>query len=183
MNSKPIVAGDLLIADPFMDDPNFKRAVVMVTENDHTGTLGLVLNKPSIFKLKEILTDFPKFDANVYLGGPIGLDRLNFIHSYPELIPKSIHIVDHLYWNGDYEALKKAVKDQKILPHNIKFFLGYSGWEIGQLEEEMKDNTWMISKNYRNIFKGSQYMWKDVLEKMGGKYKVIANYPEDPSLN
>lgn len=183
MNKPKIETGDLLVAEPFMDDPNFKRAVILVTENDHTGTLGLVLNKPSIFKLKEILTDFPKFDANVYLGGPIGLDRINFIHCYPEFIPKSIHIVDNLYWNGDYEALKKAVIDQKILPHNIKFFLGYSGWEIGQLDEEMNDNTWFVSKDYRNIFKGSEHMWKDVLEKMGGKYKMIANYPEDPKLN
>ncbi len=183
MDIPKVNSGDLLVAQPFMDDPNFKRAVILVTENDHTGTLGLTLNKPSIFKLKEILTDFPKFDVNVYLGGPLGLDRLNFIHCYPELIPKSIHVAEHLYWNGDYEALKRAVKDQKILPHNIKFFLGYSGWGIGQLDEELKDNTWIVAKEYRNIFKGSQYMWKDVLEKMGGKYKIIANSPEDPSLN
>lgn len=183
MENQKIVAGNLLIADPFMDDPNFKRAVIMITENDETGTLGLVLNKPSIFKLREVLTDFPKFDAKVYLGGPIGLDSVNFIHCYPDLIPRSIPLTDNLYWNGDYEALKQAIKDEKILPHNIKFFLGYSGWGIGQLEDEMKENTWIIAKNYSNIFKGSQYMWKDVLEKMGGKFKIMANYPEDPTHN
>lgn len=77
----------------------------------------------------------------------------------------------------------RGVRDQKILPHNIKFFLGYSGWGIGQLEEELKEKSWIVSSNYRNIFKGSQYMWKDVLEKMGGKYKIIANSPESPTLN
>lgn len=183
MGNQKIVAGNLLVADPFMDDPNFKRAVIMITENDETGTLGLVLNKPSIFKLREVLSDFPKFDAKVYLGGPIGLDSVNFIHCYPDLIPRSIPISDNLYWNGDYDALKQAIKDEKILPHNIKFFLGYSGWGIGQLKEEMKDNTWIIAENYSNVFKGSQYMWKDVLEKMGGKFKILANYPEDPTHN
>jgi putative transcriptional regulator len=183
MANRKIVAGNLLVADPFMDDPNFKRSVILITENDETGTLGLVLNKPSIFKLREVLTDFPKFDAKIYLGGPIGLDSVNFIHCYPDLIPRSIPIVDNLYWNGDYDALKQAIKDQKILPHNIKFFLGYSGWGIGQLEEEMEDNTWIIAENYSNVFKGSQYMWKDVLEKMGGKFKIMANYPEDPTHN
>jgi len=183
MSEYNIVAGNLLVAEPFMDDENFKRSVVLITENDHTGTLGLILNRPSIFRLNEVLPDFPKFDAQVYLGGPIGLDRLNFVHSYNDLIPKSIHIADNLYWNGDYEALKKAVSAKKILPHNIKFFLGYAGWGVGQLEDEMKERSWIIARNYHNIFKASQYMWKDVLEKMGGKYKIIANSPEHPSLN
>ncbi|HUH73845.1 MAG TPA: YqgE/AlgH family protein [Chitinophagales bacterium] len=183
MENQKIVAGNLLVADPFMDDPNFKKAVILITENDETGTLGLVLNKPSIFKLREVLTDFPKFDAKVYIGGPIGLDSVNFIHSYPDLIPKSIHIIDHLYWNGDYDALKQGIIDEKILPHNIKFFLGYSGWGIGQLEDEMKENTWVVAPKYLNVFKGAQYMWKDVLEKMGGKFKILANYPEDPTHN
>ncbi|MCO5231719.1 MAG: YqgE/AlgH family protein [Chitinophagales bacterium] len=183
MDKIEIKPGDLLIAEPFMDDPNFKRAVIIITENDHTGTLGLVLNKPSIFKLTEVLQDFPKFDAKVYLGGPVGLDRINFIHCYPEIIPNSIHIIDNLYWNGNYEALKKGIQNQKILPHNIKFFLGFSGWGINQLDEELQEKTWIIAKEYRNIFKGSQYLWKDVLEKMGGEYKLMAKYPEDPSLN
>jgi len=178
-----ITPGSMLVSEPFMEDPNFKRSVVLITENDHTGTLGLVLNRPSIFKINEVLSNFPKFDAKVYRGGPIGLDMLNFIHSYPDLISKSIHIVDNLYWNGDYNDLKKAIEERKIQPNNIKFFLGYSGWGVGQLKEEMKEHTWIIANNYKNIFKESQYMWKDVLEKMGGKYKIIANSPENPNLN
>lgn len=178
-----ITPGNILVSEPFMDDPNFKRTAVLITENNETGTLGLVLNRPSIFKVNEVLSNFPKFDAKVYRGGPIGIDMLNFIHSYPDLISESIHLVDNLYWNGNFNDLKKAIEDKSILSHNIKFFLGYSGWGVGQLEEEMKERTWIVAKNYRNIFKGSQYMWKDVLEKMGGKYKIVANSPEDPSLN
>ncbi|MCO5232908.1 MAG: YqgE/AlgH family protein [Chitinophagales bacterium] len=183
MSTIKVQAGDLLVSEPFMDDPNFKRTVILITENDETGTLGLVLNKPSIFHLREVLNDFPKFNSKVYLGGPVGLDRINFIHSYPDLIPKSIQITNQLYWNGDYDSLKKNIETQQILPHNIKFFIGYSGWGIGQLEEEIKEGSWIVSKGYTNILKSSEYLWKDVLEKMGGKYKLIANYPEDPTFN
>ncbi len=183
MEMTKINPGDLLVAEPFMDDPNFKRTVVLITENDETGTLGLVLNRPSIFNVNEVLNDFPKFGAKVYMGGPVGLDRLNFIHSYPEIIRNSVPIVDNLYWNGNFDDLKNAVSSDKILPHNIKFFLGFSGWGVGQLDDEMEEKTWIVSKSYRNIFKNSRIMWKDVLEKMGGKYKIVANSPTDPSLN
>ncbi|MCO5249076.1 MAG: YqgE/AlgH family protein [Chitinophagales bacterium] len=178
-----VKAGDILLAEPFMNDPNFKRSVVLITENDETGTLGLVINKASLFRVNEVLPDFPKIQTQVFMGGLIGLDKLNYLHSYPELIPESIKITDNLYWNGNFESLKKGIKDREILPHNIKFFIGYSGWGIGQLEDELKENSWIVKKDYHGIFKDSRYMWKDILEGMGGEYKLMANYPENPSLN
>lgn len=183
MKTTSIKAGDLLVAEPFMDDPNFQRSVVLITENDETGTLGLVLNKPSLFYVNEVIADFPAFKAKIYMGGPVGLDRVNFIHSYPDLISGSMHLAGNLYWNGNFEDLKRNIEEGNIQPNNIKFFIGFSGWGIGQLEDEMQEKTWIVSKDYRNIFKSSDMMWKDVLEKMGGKYKIIANSPTDPSLN
>ena len=180
---RDIKAGNLLIAEPFMEDPNFKRTVILITENNPEGILGLILNRPSIFKLNEVLSDFPKFESSMYIGGPVGLDRLNFVHCYPDLISNSFHITDNLYWNGNFEDLKKGIFEKKILPHNIKFFLGYSGWDSNQLENELEEKSWIVSQNYTNIFKGSSYMWKDILKKMGGEYKIIANAPDNPNLN
>lgn len=181
--TQEIKKGDALIAEPFMEDPNFKRTVILLTEHDKDGSFGLVLNRPSIFSVNEMLPDFPKFSAHMYLGGPVGLDRLNFLHSYGDIIPKSHHVKDNIYWNGDYDALKLAITERKILPHNIKFFVGYAGWGPEQIEEEMVDNSWIISKGYRHIFRSAESMWKDALQKMGGKYAIIANFPEDASLN
>ena len=92
--------GDLLIAEPFMKDSNFKRTVTLICEHDAEGTIGLVLNRPSIFKINEMIPNFPAFQGEVYYGGPIGMDRLNYIHSYGDMLPNSFHIKDNLYWNG-----------------------------------------------------------------------------------
>lgn len=178
-----IMQGDVLVAEPFMKDPNFKRTVVYLTEHNEQGSFGLVLNRPSIFSVNEMLNDFPKIRAHMYLGGPVGLDRLNFLHAYGELIPNSHHVRGNIYWNGDYDALKAGILAEKILPHNIKFFVGYAGWGPEQIDDEMEENSWIVSKNYQTIFRNAEFMWKDVLLKMGGEYKQIANYPEDPSFN
>lgn len=69
------------------------------------------------------------------------------------------------------------------MPHNIRFFVGYAGWGAGQLQEEMQDDSWIICRDYPEIFKMSEYMWQEVLEKMGGKNKLISQLPEDPLLN
>jgi putative transcriptional regulator len=119
----------------------------------------------------------------MYLGGPVGMDRLNFLHAYGELIPNSLHVIDNLYWNGDYDALKEGIGNRTILPHNVKFFIGYSGWGPDQIDDEMEENSWIVSRGYRPIFRNPDLMWQDTLSKMGGKYKLMSNYPEDPSLN
>lgn len=175
--------GDLLVAEPYMKDPNFKRTVVLICEHDDEGTLGLVLNRPSIFKINEMIPNFPSFQGSVYYGGPIGMDRLNFIHSYGDIIENAFPIKDNLYWNGNFEQLKSLVKEKKIMPQNIRFFAGYAGWGKGQLEEEMEEKSWIISKNYQKLFKMDEYMWHDVLVSMGGENKLIATLPEDPILN
>lgn len=109
------------MAEPFMKDPSFKRTVTLICEHNTEGTLGLVLSRPSIFRVNEMIPNFPAFQSTVFYGGPVGLDRLNFIHSYGDIIQGSMHIKDNLYWNGDFEQLKMLIKERQILPHNIKF--------------------------------------------------------------
>lgn len=178
-----IQKGDLLIAEPFMKDPSFKRTVTLICEHNTEGSIGLVLNRPSIFRVTEMIPNFPAFQGLVNYGGPVGMDRLNYIHSYGDKLEGSFHIVDNLYWNGNFEQLKELIRKKEILPHNIKFFAGYAGWEAGQLNEEMQDESWIVSKEYKEIFKMSEYMWQEVLQKMGGKNKLISTFPEDPILN
>ena len=175
--------GDLLIAEPFMKDPSFKRTVTLVCEHNADGTIGLVLNRPSIFRINEMIPDFPAFQGMVHYGGPVGMDRLNFIHAYGDLIENSFQIKDNICWNGNFEQLKQLIREKKIMPHNIRFFAGYAGWDAGQLNEEMQDESWIVSKDYPEVFKMSEYMWQEVLQKMGGKNKLIAAFPEDPTLN
>ncbi len=175
--------GDLLIAEPYMKDPAFKRTVTLLCEHEKDGSIGLVLNRPSIFKVNEMIPNFPHFEAAVYYGGPVGMDRLNYLHAYGDLLEGSLKVTENIYWNGNFDQLKSLVKARRVMPQNIKFFAGYAGWGDGQLAEEMQENSWIICKDYPEIFKMSEYMWQEVLIKMGGKNKLIAQLPEDPNLN
>ncbi|MCB9033981.1 MAG: YqgE/AlgH family protein [Chitinophagales bacterium] len=182
-NNTIINKGDLLLAEPFMYDQHFKRTVTLICEHNEQGSIGLVLNRPSIFKINQMIENFPSFNALMYYGGPVGLDQMNYLHCYGDLIPNSTPIADNIFWNGDYEVLKQLIKNKQIHPHNIKFFIGYAGWDKNQLQEEMKEESWIVCKDYHQIYKMSEYMWQDVLTHMGGKYKLMTNFPENPQLN
>lgn len=178
-----IKKGTLLLAEPFMQDEHFSRTVILITEHNENGTLGLILNKPTIFKVNQMIGNFPHINAFMHFGGPIDPERLNFIHAYPDLIPNSFEISENIYWNGDYETLKENIMQKKILPHNILFFTGYSGWEYNQLRDEMEENSWIVCNEFQSIFRTSEFMWKEILQKMGGINKLIAEYPVSPDLN
>lgn len=183
MKTYNIQKGSLLVAEPFMEDPHFKRTVTLVCEHGEDGTIGLVLNRPSVFSVNQMVGNFPHIESTMFYGGPVGRDQLNFLHAYGDLIPNAFHIRDNLYWNGDFEALKELIKDKQIMPQNIRFFSGYAGWGEGQLLEEMQDESWIVSEDYPEIFRMSEYMWQEVLIQMGGKHKLIANFPENPQMN
>jgi len=178
--------GHLLISEPFMLDPNFKRSVIILTEYSETGAVGFVLNHQSDYLLGDILPDTSYSEMPVYIGGPVGLNTLHFIHSRPDLIPNSIEITENLYWGGDFEVVKQLVADYQLSDTEIKFFTGYSGWTNGQLEDELRENVWMVTDrvNTEIIFGNTeQNLWRETIISLGNRYAHIANFPENPELN
>ncbi|MCA0366105.1 MAG: YqgE/AlgH family protein [Bacteroidetes bacterium] len=178
------LTGKIIIAEPFLGDPNFERAVVLICEHNDAGSFGLVLNQPIKQKLAdviaEIYADFP-----LGIGGPVEQNTLHFVHTSGSLIDEAINISDNLYWSGDFETAKSLLNTGILKPDSIKFFLGYSGWGPGQLEAELAENAWMVSEiSSEKIFENkSGTFWREVLRDMGGNFKVMANYPIDPRLN
>ena len=81
--------GILLIADPFLKDPNFMRSVIMICRHSEEGTFGFALNKQYELTLDELITDLNEFPIPVYTGGPVQMDTIHYIHQYPQLIPES----------------------------------------------------------------------------------------------
>ena len=80
----------------------------------------------------------------------------------------------------------QLIKDKKLDSNDIKFFLGYSGWDFNQLEVELKNNAWIVSKNpYKNkiINKDYEFFWKEKMLELGGEYSIWSNAPENPSFN
>jgi len=179
-------AGQLLLSEPFMLDPNFKRTVVMVCEHiEDGGTVGFILNRPLKIKVSDALVDFEGIDNELFYGGPVAQDTLHYLHRHGDLIEDSMQIIDDIYWGGNFEQLNNMLKAGTIESTDVKFFLGYSGWSPGQLEAEMEDSSWIISQaRSQYIFNTSdKELWKKVLSDMGGEYRQLVNYPEDPSMN
>ncbi len=183
---KTVKAGTLLLSEPFMFDENFRRTVVLVcSHTEEDGTVGIILNKPVNLRLNDVVEGFPPFKGKLFLGGPVGTDTLQFIHSLGEEIEGSVKLSEHLYWGGDFGELIRQVKNGQVKPDDLRFYLGYSGWETGQLQQELEDNSWIIATgNYRHIFQSDHtQLWKNVMKEMGGVYETMAGYPENPILN
>lgn len=177
--------GTLLIANPFLKDPNFSRTVIFLCENVKEGTFGFVLNKKFPGKLNELIPDLEMPAFPVYTGGPVQPDSLHFLHQYPELITGGVEVFDGVYWGGNFESLQIHLRNNDISPEKIRFFVGYSGWTEGQLDMEMKEDSWITAMATRKlIFETSaSETWKESLNVLGGDYKMMANYPIDPQLN
>ena len=185
LNKLSLKQGRLLIAEPFMNDPYFKRSVVLLTEHKKEGTLGFILNQPLNITINDTLKDFPVFDAPIFMGGPVQTDSLFYIHTQGEIITESEHIIDNLYWSGNFDQLKEMINSQQIFPHEVMFFIGYSGWDFKQINNEVKNNSWIISdlNKFSIADFQQQHFWRTALQKMGSKFSILSNFPEDPSLN
>lgn len=180
-----IKAGAVLLAQPYMLDPHFKRAAVLLCEHTQDGSLGFIMNKPINMKVDRLVNDFPEFDARVYYGGPVATDTLHYVHDRGDILDDSIEVCPGVYWGGHFEKLKFLVDSKLILRDNIRFFVGYSGWSAGQLSEEMESGSWMpvdMDPNY--IFQTpTKKLWKKILEDQGDAKSIIAQLPDDISPN
>jgi putative transcriptional regulator len=178
-------AGILLIADPFLKDPNFLRTVVILCEHQPEGSFGFVLNKQIEQTLGELLTDLEGYELPVYYGGPVQMNSIHFLHQYPDLIPDAQKISDDIYWGGNFETVTALIKSKSIDINRIKFFVGYSGWGDGQLDGELKEKSWLTVAATRTLVFETQYdeVWKGSLQQLGGEYEMMINFPIDPQLN
>lgn len=176
--------GRILISEPLLSDSYFKRSVVLLAEYSGEGAVGFVLNKPVEVPLNDVLDDFPAFEADVYIGGPVAKDTIHFLHTLGEMIPDAMKIKDNIYWGGDFDALKELIGLGVVKPDQVRFFLGYSGWSPNQLEEEIENSAWVVSEmESQRIMLADERIWKQTLDELGKKFKVWSNTPENPAMN
>ncbi len=179
-------SGSILISEPFLGDPNFERSVILLcNHSEDEGTFGLVLNRLSNLKLSDVVDIYnDAFDVTLGIGGPVQYNTLHYIHRLSNL-PQAVKLGEDLYWGGDFEMLRTMIGSGIVTSADIRFFLGYSGWTPGQLQEEIDKNVWIVNNNAVNkLFNlEADTLWRSILRQMGGKYKVLSNYPVDPRLN
>lgn len=178
--------GKLLIAEPsIIGDLSFNRAIILLAEENEKGFVGFILNKPLEYTLKDLVPDV-NAELTVYNGGPVEQDNLYFIHKIPETIPDSVEIADGIFWGGNFEVIKQLLNENALSANDIRFFLGYSGWGEQQLEEELEQNSWIVTHNHHknNILqKADTTLWKEKMLELGGDYIIWSNAPENPEMN
>jgi putative transcriptional regulator len=186
MTSDKLKKGYLLIAEPStLGDTSFNRSVILLADHTAAGSVGFIINKPLQYTIRDLV---PDIEANfqIYNGGPVEQDNLYFIHNIPDLIPESIEISNGIYWGGNFETTRDLINQGKINKNNIRFFLGYSGWDANQLSSEMQLKSWIVATNiYENkiIGKSTIHFWKEKILELGGEYLIWSNAPENPALN
>ncbi len=178
-------SGSILVSEPHLPDLNFDRTVILLCKHDDQGSFGFVLNRKSKVKIGELLPEMEGLDIPVYIGGPVEQNTLHFIHR-DDTLPEAEEITRELFWGGEFALLLSWLHDNVISPDDVRFFLGYSGWAAGQLQDEIEENSWMVFEPMAGelLFNTRpEDMWKAILEKMGGRFSLYAKYPSDPRLN
>ncbi len=174
-------AGQLLLSHPAMKDPNFGRTVVLLSAHDADGALGVVINRPLGKRLGELSADFaigPLAKVPLYRGGPVETEKLILAGWRWR---ETSHEFE-LQFGLDPERAERLALDPRA---TVRGFLGYSGWGKGQLENEMRQQTWFVAgpADYNLSSEDGPSLWRLILGSLDPQLKLLAQEPDDPALN
>ena len=183
------LTGRLLVASPDLLDPNFRRSVVLVLEHSADGALGVVLDTPlPTLRASEVVPEWTEWirepDA-LFEGGPVQRDGAIAIgrlqHPCVDPVPWGVP-VDHHLVRVDLTVDPAGVRGSLA---ELRIYVGYAGWSAGQLDAEVANGDWFVVElepgdPWRA---GDEDLWRDVLDRQGGRLAVFARFPDDPSAN
>lgn len=182
-NDIPPACGRILISEPLLPDEYFSRSVVLLAEKVKKSFTGFILNKPTDFKLHDIIEGISNHNINLFIGGPVDRDILYFIHQF-DFVSGAIEIMPGLYLGGNVNEIYSLINSYVADNSNLKAFVGCSGWGPGQLEDEILFNSWLVSDvNVDFIFLEKSNLWADALDFVDTRYQIWKNFPVDPDLN
>ncbi|HID75306.1 MAG TPA: YqgE/AlgH family protein [Planctomycetaceae bacterium] len=178
--------GHLLIASPYLVDPNFYRTVVLMIHHSDDGAFGVVLNRPKETSIRELWEQLGgsqcQAEGHVNLGGPVS-GPLIAVHTNESL--GEMEIIPGVYFAAQREHLEKLVTEEK---QPFRLFVGHSGWGGGQLESELEQGSWLTTAaTMGHIFCDDLDLWKKLTQQIGrtmmGSILKIKHMPPDPMVN
>ncbi len=194
---KPVfLAGNFLVSEIALADPNFRQTVVLMISHDDKGAFGLVVNRPSPFTLGDVIDgmeDTPAHSIPVFIGGPVQQEILFLLHApFPDHLsdeeaahplggvisePATLSLIDYL--KNDWGGLPPEDRPA------VRVYAGYSGWGPGQLEGELKAEAWVVVKATREmIFRtDAAGAWEEAFGGKGPLYQIILQTGFKPSMN
>lgn len=167
-----------------MVDPNFEGSVVLLCAHSEEGSLGLVVNRPMEIPLSRLLPEEKEFQSYadpLFWGGPVGMDRLHVLHGGDADLEDSLAVGPGIGFGGSLEALAEVWKKGK----SVRFFLGYSGWDAGQLEAEMEHGVWHVAPALATDVFGPEtaHLWQRLVASSDARYSWLKDQPDDPEWN
>ena len=185
---RKIARGDLLVATPSMRDPNFRRSVILICDHDDSGTFGLVINRPTDLPLQQVLPPDKSISCGeqcVHFGGPVDHQKIFALRHGSGADEGEEEVGSDLFMPGDLERSIERICNGVEDGSDYLFFLGYSGWERGQLQQELQEKSWVIAScGLISITETpADQMWSTILREMGGEYTLWSWLPDEPDWN
>ncbi|MCB0794103.1 MAG: YqgE/AlgH family protein [Flavobacteriales bacterium] len=177
--------GRLLVSEPFLSDPYFRRSVVLLCEYGPDGAFGFMLNRSLDMAINDLLEGVPPLRTSVCIGGPVQSSDLFYLHTFGSRLQGSAPILGDIHLGGDPDQLRAILRTDPDLAKYVRFFVGYSGWSAGQLDQEINDRSWLIASADKRAIMGHDHkdLWSNTLKAMGSAFAPLANFPEDPRHN
>jgi putative transcriptional regulator len=180
-----IQAGDIVIAKPFLQDGHFKRSVIYLCEHNEEGSLGFIVNRAHGLLLKDIFPHIKNGNFPLFEGGPVSPNQLFYTHTLGLELSDSQHIIDNVYWGGNFFELSKMIEEGQVTSAQVRFYIGYSGWGKEQLAGELENDMWFSKTSvYKELMRvPPDDLWGGELLKINPGYKAFTDFSFDPSLN
>ncbi len=177
--------GQLILDQGTLQGSFFHRTVILICQHDAEGAFGLILNRSTENHVGDALVaKLPQTvkDETLFLGGPVQPQALSYLH-HDAYLPDA-NVLPNLNVGHSLDNLLE-IADSYSSTQQLKIFAGYAGWSPGQLDDEMKRDTWMTHPaSLELIFHPEpKTLWQQILREKGWKYKLIAEAPEDLSWN
>lgn len=176
--------GCILLSEPFLQDPHFERSVIILCEYLPEETFGFVLNHNADLELNDLMVIAPK-GIPVFIGGPVANNSLFYLHTFND-ISSSEEILPGLFFGGDLTEIFANLSLNQAHKENVRFFIGYSGWSKGQLEQEIIERAWICVNNIpRNTLfsKNTSNLWRKCMSHQGKQFHTFALFPKNITDN
>lgn len=180
--------GLLLVSEPSLDEPHFNHSIVMLIDyGRNEDSLGIVINRSTPFTLDKAIDGVnPNIHIPIFAGGPVGLDRLIYLHTLGPAFHDTKEISPGLFLGGDLNEVLDYVNSGYETEGIIRFFIGYSGWSAGQLDGEINNGSWAVANPIQPrqlLSLSDNSLWHEVVRSMGNEFKDWRYSPQYPNLN
>lgn len=157
-----IECGAILTSSVFLDEPNFYKSLIFITQNNSSGATGFIINRQHPRKLNELAEFANSKPLPLHSGGPVEEEKLFFIHRRPDLIDEGTLISDSIYLGGNFKQAIMHINNNTLAENDIRLFVGYCGWDAGELEAEVEEGSWIVSNKSIAVFFANELIrWED----------------------